>query len=381
MKILIIRNFPSYMSVKKNTYNIQEVGLAKALVKKGHICDVLFWTDKEEECVEIPVEETEKSIRIFYKRGKTFLKNTVYTGCESLFKQYDILQPCEYNQIQSWLLAKQYPEKTIIFHGPYYSPFNKRYNLMCKVFDMLFLHRYLKLETRFLAKSVMAKDFLFSKGIKEKDITVCGVGIDTQVLSNHERASEQEIYQDMKAHENILKLLYIGRLEERRNIPFIMEVLKKLKEKIDVRLYMIGTGDKEYMDRIWNLVDRYNLKDSIVWQERMEQKYLSDIYKEADIFLLPTSYEIFGMVLLEAMYYRTVTITTYNGGSSTLIQNEANGIIINELDADKWVETICQISKDKETLENIQNNAHEKIEREFLWDRLIPNFENAYFRK
>ena len=87
------------------------------------------------------------------------------------------------------------------------------------------------------------------------------------------------------------------------------------------------------------------------------------------------------MVLLEAMYYRTVAFTTYNGGSSTLIQNEVNGIIINELDADKWVETICQISKDKETLENIQNNAHEKIEREFLWDRLIPNFENAYLRK
>lgn len=51
MKILIIRNFPSYMSVKNNTYNIQEVGLAKALVRKGHICDIVFWTDKEEEIV------------------------------------------------------------------------------------------------------------------------------------------------------------------------------------------------------------------------------------------------------------------------------------------------------------------------------------------
>ena len=40
MKILIIRNFPSYMAVKNNTYNIQEVGLAKALVRKGHFCDI-----------------------------------------------------------------------------------------------------------------------------------------------------------------------------------------------------------------------------------------------------------------------------------------------------------------------------------------------------
>ena len=42
MKILIIRNFPSYMAVKNNTYNIQEVGLAKALVRKGHFCDIIF---------------------------------------------------------------------------------------------------------------------------------------------------------------------------------------------------------------------------------------------------------------------------------------------------------------------------------------------------
>lgn len=49
MKILIIRNFPSYMAVKNNTYNIQEVGLAKALVRKGHHCDIIFWTEKAEE--------------------------------------------------------------------------------------------------------------------------------------------------------------------------------------------------------------------------------------------------------------------------------------------------------------------------------------------
>ena len=35
MKVLIVRNYPSYMEVKNNTYNIQEVGLAKALVKKN----------------------------------------------------------------------------------------------------------------------------------------------------------------------------------------------------------------------------------------------------------------------------------------------------------------------------------------------------------
>lgn len=382
MKILIIRNFPSYMSVKKNTYNIQEVGLAKALVRKGHTCDIVFWTDQEEECVDIPVEETDAMIKIFYKHGKTALKNTIYTGCKELFSQYDVLQTCEYNQIQSWLLACKYPEKTAIFHGPYYSPFNKRYNLMCKVFDAVFLRSYIKRGTRFLAKSVMAKKFLTDKGIKEKNVTVCGVGIDTQVLSSRDGAKDQVLYQDMQAHADELKLLYIGRLEERRNIPFILKTLNLLREKRqDARLYMIGTGDQEYVAQVWELAEKLKIRDAIVWQERMEQKYLSDIYTEADIFLLPTSYEIFGMVLLEAMYYKTAVFTTYNGGSSTLIENNISGVIIDEFDEVKWAEGILSIAGNKEALARMQILAHEKVKNEFLWDRLVDNFETAYYRK
>lgn len=103
------------MDVERNTYNIQEVGLAKALVRKGHVCDIVFWTDKEEKDITIAVEDC-GNINVFYRHGKTALKNTVYTNCTELFEQYDILQAAEYNQMQSWMLAKQYPKKAIIYH-------------------------------------------------------------------------------------------------------------------------------------------------------------------------------------------------------------------------------------------------------------------------
>lgn len=70
------------MAVKNNTYNIQEVGLAKALVRKGHICDIVFWTDKKEETITIPVDDA-GSIHVFYRHGMTMLKNTVYTNMQT----------------------------------------------------------------------------------------------------------------------------------------------------------------------------------------------------------------------------------------------------------------------------------------------------------
>ncbi len=72
MRILIIRNHPSYMDVINNTYNIQEVGLAKAMVRRGHVCDIVFWSNKESETS--ITFDGDKTINIFYRTGINILK-------------------------------------------------------------------------------------------------------------------------------------------------------------------------------------------------------------------------------------------------------------------------------------------------------------------
>lgn len=375
MKILIIRNYPSYMSVDNNTYNIQEVGLAKALVRRGHICDIVFWTDKDEETKIIPVDDY-GVVHAFYRHGKTLLKNTVFTQCTSLFDKYDILQPAEYNQIQSWILAKKYPQKTIIYHGPYYSPFNKRYNLMCKVFDLLCLNQYIRKKTKFLVKSRMAKELLTRKGIKSVDVKVVGVGIDSQMLSANDEEICEPLFKAIERQEKGIKLLYIGRFEKRRNIPFIIDVFEKvLEKKPDARLYMIGTGNPDYLKMSFDYMVKRGLRKKIVWQEKMEQKYLSSIYKKVDFFLLPTEYEIFGMVLLESMYYGNVVLTTLNGGSSTLIQSGKNGFILDK-EPEEWAKCVVDLSDERKL--KISKEATNTIMKNNTWDRLAPTFEREY---
>lgn len=86
----------------------------------------------------------------------------------------------------------------------------------------------------------------------------------------------------------------------------------------------------------------------------MQQEELSNIYKISDIFLLPTEYEIFGMVLLEAMYFGLPVITTYNGGSSTIIENGKNGFICSKLDKAEWKEIVCDLLNDTNKLSKFQ---------------------------
>ena len=120
------------------------------------------------------------------------------------------------------------------------------------------------------------------------------------------------------------------------------------------------------------------IRDSIVWQRQMKQNQLPAIYENADFFLLPTRYEIFGMVLLEAMYFGTAVLTTRNGGASMLIRNEENGMVFDNCDAKVWAEWILSMSNKKEKLLEMQKQASATICDSFLWDTVCTAFEQVY---
>lgn len=364
------------MDVKHNTYNIQEVGLAKALVRRGHTCDIVFWTDKEERDERILFDQG-KAITVFYRHSRVILKNAIYENLDSLIAQYDVIQPSEYNQLQSWQLARKYPTKTVIFHGPYYSSFNKRYNAMCRVIDLLVLPAYKKLATSFLVKSDLAKDFLIEKGISESSITVAGVGIDIDALSVEKGDVPAELL-NISQFKDRLRLLYVGRLEPRRNIPFLFDVLKSLLDhNVTAELIMIGTGDEEYCRNSFNYAEKLGVRENIYWVKKAEQRHLAFAYQNTEVFLLPTRYEIFGMVLLEAMYFGKPVITTRNGGSEMLIENGKDGIILDGFDANEWSKEIIK----SQTNNQMGESARNKIISEFTWDKLCPIFIRAYENK
>ena len=122
---------------------------------------------------------------------------------------------------------------------------------------------------------------------------------------------------------------------------------------------MIGSGEKKYIEKCWKIAEQLNIREKIVYQEKMEQKYLSLLYKMADFFVLPTEYEIFGMVLLEAMYYKTVVLTTNNGGSDMMIENNINGIILDKTDVSQWGDNILDLINDTQRRKKMSQNACE----------------------
>ncbi len=374
MKILIIKTVPGEIKTDKITYNLQELGLASALIEKGIQCDIMCCADSKPSIKEITIND-KKKLKLYAVKSIKILKNGFLKNIDSIIDKYDLIQVSEYNQLYTWHLAKKYKNKVIIYHGPYYDKFNKRYNLMANIFDVFFLRRYKKLDTFFITKSILASNYLEGKGLK--NIHTIGVGIDTNLLSVGDQMTHP-FYETIRRSSYDIKLLYIGKIEKRRNTLFLLKILKKLiDDNKNACLIVVGKGEK-YKDTFFAKAKELKIDDKILYYESIEQKYLPEIYKMSSVFLLPTNYEIFGMVLLEAMYFGIPTITTLNGGSSMLIKNGYNGFIIKNNNLDCWIDTITKIYNDKKLSKEISLNSVKKIKNEFTWGALANKFVKIY---
>ena len=380
MKILLVRSSSGYVDVGNAHYNIQETGLARAFNRKGHQCDVVFWGGKKEEVIEMEYDEG-KTFKVFYLKAYNILKNGVFKGLKELSNKYDIVHCGGYDQINSWILAKSIPKKLVVYNGSYYSDFNTGYNKKCKVVDKLFLPRFKKNNIFFDTKSNLSAEFLKQRGLT--NIYPVGVGIDLERLKAKELLESPLSNEVLSLKQDGKKIImYVGRIEPRRNTLFLLDTFKEVHANDEnARLLIVGRGEKEYKDKCFKHAKEIGIKEAIIYKEHIDQKYLPLVYSLADVFLLPTIYEIFGMVMLEAMYFGVPVVTTYNGGSDMLIENEKSGIIIDNFNADEWKDKIVRLLNDESMKNTIIENAKTKIENEFTWDALVDKFIRVYAKR
>jgi glycosyltransferase involved in cell wall biosynthesis len=376
MKILIVRMYQDVLNI--SSYNSQEIGLAKALIRKGHHCDIVLYSDKKEINIQKINIENGKATTIYWMPGRKILKNCIYDKrLYELVKEYDVIQSTEYDQLGNLKLQRVTNNHMTIYHGPYQSYYPKTYNRKCLMSDFLYLFFPQFKNVQLIAKSHLAEEFLNQKGFKK--VESIGVGLDTARFETvHEPNDIVRKLINEKHEKNYKYLLYIGKIEDRRNILFMMDILSKLSlADKSIRLVLIGKG-KKYLKKCLDYARSLNVRENIIYHDPMKQEELANLYRCCDVFLFPSKYEIFGMVLLEAMYFGIPTITSMNGGSMTLIKDKDTGIICDANDVNSWCESVINLLNDQKLRDKISVNSSKLIKENYTWDALSDKFLKVY---
>lgn len=373
-RVLYIKNSSS--KVNLNTYNVQAVGLGRAFCRLGYDYDFVFFANEEK-----VIQETEISgsrLRILAKKGIRVLRSYICFSIldKNYLEEYDFVISTEYGQIMTYLLSKK-ASNVIMYSGPYYNLFKLPF--VSPFYDFLFTK---SINSRCLVKFVkseLAKEYLEAKGYTE--LYNLGVGLDTTRFDNlvEMEHSTKELIDLMS---NNRCLLYVGSLSNRKNFPFLLKVYEKILEKnTDVKFVIIGKGNAQYVKRHLKKVSN-QAQNGIIRIESIDNVQLQYVYPLAKAFLLPSKLEIFGMVLLEAMYLGAPVITSWNGGSSTLIHDRNSGQIVRKFDKLLWAEAVQKYLDDEDYVKVVTKNARNVIENEYVWDvlakKIISNVNEHY---
>ena len=374
MKLLIIRTHGSVVNL--NTYNSQDLGMARAMLQKGIQCDIVYFGGKEKTHIQ-EIDTKEGKVLLYWVKGISLALNGIFFGLGKIVNQYDVIQVGDYDQFTSiwYAFFSRYRKKVVLYHGPYLCDYNRKYRMKCRLIDSIPLSKKIKESLPCFAKSILAEDFLRDRGFR--NITTVGVGLDTERFDGLDTNPSPDVENILKRTNDHPFLLYVGLLEPRRNTKFLIELLAELNRNAkDLSLVLIGRGEEEYKSQVFELAKSLGVSDNVLYLESLKQSQLPFLYRKAAMFLLPSSYEIFGMVLMEAMYYEIPVITTQNGGSLTLIDS-ASGIVC-DLDINEWKEQIIRILRDAKYRKQIGINGKKMVEEKCSWDvitsKMIKNY-------
>lgn len=211
-----------------------------------------------------------------------------------------------------------------------------------------------------------SKITVIPNGINLQEFIPC---IDKEKIKNH-----------YELNENVLMFV---KPVPRKGLHLLLEALPLvLKERKDVNLIVVGPfrnpnrsgeggyepipSEQQYHEFIVTKINKLNLNKNVLFLGRV--KDLIALYSASEVFIAPSLYEPFGIVILEAMACRTPVIGFNTCGIPEIISNDVDGFVVKVGDIPSLAERILRLLNDKKLRLKMGLRGRRKIEKKYNWD-------------
>ena len=174
-------------------------------------------------------------------------------------------------------------------------------------------------------------------------------------------------------------LLYVGRIEPLKGLELLVETAAQIDTAEGVRVMVVGAdanGDQE-MDRVKQLAKERDLEDRIDFVGQVDHDELPLYYNAADVCVVPSYYESFGLVALESMACGTPVVATRVGGLSTIIQHGRTGYLKSWRCPESFANSVEMIIASDGLQQSMGEAARRRAEG-MGWDNVAAMIWNEY---
>jgi glycosyltransferase involved in cell wall biosynthesis len=239
---------------------------------------------------------------------------------------------------------------------------------------------------RIVASSTLEqRDLTSLYGIAPKKIEVIPPGVDTTRF--HPPKDKAAAKRQLGFSENPL-VLSLGRLDERKGFDLFFKAAAHLLNNYkgpELPQFVLSAGTAENHPyevaeraRLQKLLSILGISEQVRWLNVLPQEELPRYYRAADVFVMPSRYELFGLVMLEAMACGVPVVATKFGGPAEVIQHGENGLLVDPNDIPALADAIAELLYDPKKRERMGKQARLRVEEAYSWRAVAQRHLELY---
>jgi 1,4-alpha-glucan branching enzyme len=231
-------------------------------------------------------------------------------------------------------------------------------------------------------KVICCSDYMISHvqwafGLPRDKLVMVPNGVCTEVYSSDEK-HEMEGFRNRFALPQEKIVLFVGRLVFEKGVQVLVNAIPKVLAKTNAKVIIVGNG---YMkDQLANVVHSMGLAHKVMFTGFIDDKTLRRLQKCADVSVVPSLFEPFGIVALEAMAAESPVVVSDTGGLSEIVDHEVDGVKVYPDSPDSLAWGITRVLSDGAFAERVRTNALKKVREKYNWDKIAQQTTGIYER-
>jgi glycosyltransferase involved in cell wall biosynthesis len=239
-------------------------------------------------------------------------------------------------------------------------------------YDDYAARRVLSVAKKIICVSEGEKKVAVEAGFPEDKIIVVPNSVDLSRFEGLKDSSFKERY----GLDNFV--LFVGRLAKNKGLKYLVKAAPEiLKEFPDTKFVLIGE-DEGMKEKLLVQAGNLDVRDRLLFLGKLDDEEVAQAFLDCNLFVLPSEFEAFGIVLIEAMAAGKPVVTTKVGGVPYVVKDGEMGTLVDYADSNQLAGAIIELLRDEDKRKTMGQAGKDHVEKNYSVERVVDKLEGVY---
>ncbi len=174
-------------------------------------------------------------------------------------------------------------------------------------------------------------------------------------------------------------VLYAGRLASNKGLSHLLDAAPKVISEFPNTTFVLVGEDEGERKALEAQATRLGISEKVLFCGHIKDDELfKSAFSACDVFVLPSEYEAFGIVLLEAMACKKPCVATRVGGVPEVVEHRKTGLLTEYGNSEQLANAVIELLDDEERSKQMGRTGREMVKEKFTWPRIVTQLEGVY---